>query len=107
MKKEARVKPNQVRLSKYDYMFIIGLIPFVAGIVSSIYRASQVNWYQVANEEGTALMKSDFMYYFVNTVKSYSIFFIISLGLIIYSLIKINLQLKESRESIRKLAKEK
>jgi hypothetical protein len=52
-------------------------------------------------------MKSDFMYYFVNTVKSYSIFFIISLGLIIYSLIKINLQLKESRESIRKLAKEK
>lgn len=82
-------KPKIIKLSKFDYMFLIGLLPLCINLVSSIYKATQVNWNVVSNDAGTSKISSGFLYYFGNTIDNNKIIFFISFIIIGFSLFRI------------------
>ena len=82
-------KPKIIKLSKFDYMFLIGLLPLCINLVSSIYKATQVNWNVVSNDAGTSKISSGFLYYFGNTIDNNKIIFLISFIIIGFSLFRI------------------
>ena len=79
-------RPKIIKLSKFDYLFLLGFFPICINLVSSIYKASQVNWSVVTNEGETAHIKSGFLYYFGNTIDDHKILFLISFILIGFAL---------------------
>lgn len=73
------------KLSKFDYIFLIGLLPVCINIVSSIYKSSEVNWHLVSNEAQTSKMSNTFFYYFGHNISSNKFIAIVSILLIVYS----------------------
>ena len=95
-------RPKIIRLSKFDYMFLIGLLPLCINLVSSIYKATQVNWSVVSNDAGTSKISSGFLYYFGNTIDNHKIIFLIAFVLIGFSVYRIVKQYKNTELQIRK-----
>lgn len=100
-------RPKIIRLSKFDYMFLIGLLPLCINLVSSIYKATQVNWSVVSNDAGTSKISSGFLYYFGNTIDNNKIIFLLSFIIIGFSLFRIIQGYKQKASEIRKSRKKK
>jgi hypothetical protein len=95
-------KPKIIRLEKFDYLLLLGLLPICINLVSSIYKSTQVNWSIVTNEGETSHIKSGFLYYFGNTIDNHKIIFLIAFVLIGFSVYRIVKQYKNTELQIRK-----
>lgn len=98
-------KPKIIRLEKFDYLLLLGLLPICINLVSSIYKATQVNWSIVTNEGETSHIKSGFLYYFGSTIDNHKIIFLIAFILIGFSLFRIIKEYKNKAIEIRKAKK--
>lgn len=95
-------RPKIIKLDKFDYMLLLGLLPICINLVSSIYKATQVNWVIVTNEGETSHIKSGFLYYFGNTIDNHKIIFLIAFIIIGFSLYRIIQEYRRKASEIRK-----